>query len=171
MSTGDDRSATTGQGRQVRTVRPTSLVYVLGFAARELAEAQARRRSGLIGRQWQAGVAPYLHAAPDRGAHPHLSQQLSEAEDRTPDQRFEFGLGCVLAGVASRAAWITSWPWHSSACCGERLPVTRVDVDHPDPAAPRRTPGRSTTGAGPAVAPVSSAWRAPTGSPASTPAC
>lgn len=82
----------------------TVLAYVLGAAARELAETRVQRRSGLTDEQWRAYVAPYLQQVLNGGAHPHLQRMVHEATDLDADERFERGLACVLAGLAASAA-------------------------------------------------------------------
>ena len=79
----------------------TVLAYVLGAAARELAETQTQRRSGLTEEQWRASVAPYLQQALNSGNYPYLERMLHEATDLEADERFERGLACVLAGLAA----------------------------------------------------------------------
>ena len=78
------------------------LAYVFGAVANELAEIQAQRRSGLTEDQWRASVGPYIRDVIDSGAYPQFARRVLEAEDADPDQRFEFGLACVLDGVAAR---------------------------------------------------------------------
>jgi AcrR family transcriptional regulator len=80
----------------------TVLAYVLGAAARELAETQVQRRSGITEEQWRASVAPYLQQALNSGSYPHLQRMVHEATDLDADERFERGLACVLAGLATR---------------------------------------------------------------------
>lgn len=79
----------------------TVLAYVLGAAARESAETRTRRRSGLTEEQWRTSVAPYLQQALNSGTYPHLERMMQEATDLDPDERFERGLTCVLAGLAT----------------------------------------------------------------------
>lgn len=79
----------------------TVLAYVLGAAARESAETRTRRRSGLTEEQWRTSVAPYLQQALNSGTYPHLERMVHEATDLDPDERFERGLTCVLAGLAT----------------------------------------------------------------------
>jgi AcrR family transcriptional regulator len=79
----------------------TVLAYVLGAAARELAETRTQRRSGLTEEQWRASVAPYLQQALNSGSYPHLQRMVHEATDLDADERFERGLACVLAGLAT----------------------------------------------------------------------
>lgn len=79
----------------------TVLAYVLGAAARESAESRTRRRSGLTDEQWRTSVAPYLRQALNSGTYPHLERMMHEATDLDPDERFERGLACVLAGLAT----------------------------------------------------------------------
>ena len=79
----------------------TVLAFVLGAAARELAETRARQRSGLSEEQWRASVAPYLQQALNTGSYPHLQRMVHEATDLDADERFERGLACILAGLAT----------------------------------------------------------------------
>ncbi|MER6950129.1 TetR/AcrR family transcriptional regulator [Nonomuraea sp. NPDC000554] len=78
------------------------LAYVFGTVAQELAELQAQRRSGLTEEQWRAGVGPYIREVIDSGAYPQFARRVIEAEDSTPDERFAFGLACVLDGAEAR---------------------------------------------------------------------
>lgn len=80
----------------------TVLAYVLGAAARELAETRTRRRSGLTHEQWRVTVAPYLRQALNSGTYPHLARMVHKATDLNADERFERGLACILAGLATR---------------------------------------------------------------------
>lgn len=79
----------------------TVLAYVLGAVAREQAEQQAQRRSGLTKQQWQASVGSYVRDVIASGAYPQFARWVLEADDPGPDQRFDFGLACVLDGVAA----------------------------------------------------------------------
>lgn len=80
----------------------TVLAYVLGAAARELAEMRTRRRSGLTQEQWRTTVAPYLQQALNSGTYPYLARMVHKATDLNADERFERGLACILAGFATR---------------------------------------------------------------------
>ena len=86
----------------------TVLAHVLGAVSAELAEEQAGRRSGLTEAQWRQTVSPYLREVVESGEYPHLTRAVLGSDDPTAEERFEFGLGCVLDGVASRAAG-SSW--------------------------------------------------------------
>jgi AcrR family transcriptional regulator len=93
----DDPTAASGA---VETV----LAYVLGAAARELAETRTQQRSGLSEEQWRGAVAPYLQEALNSGNYPLLRRMVHEATDPDVDERFERGLACVLAGLATRTS-------------------------------------------------------------------
>ncbi len=80
----------------------TVLGFVLGATARELAETRILLRSGLTTEQWRNSVTPYLTEALDSGGYPHLKRMVHEARDLDPDERFEHGLACVMAGLATR---------------------------------------------------------------------
>jgi hypothetical protein len=70
----------------------------------EIAEEQALRRTGLTKEQWQHSVGPYIRGVIDSGAYPHLARSIVEGDDPPDGERFEFGLACVLDGLAARAA-------------------------------------------------------------------
>ncbi|MET9888228.1 TetR/AcrR family transcriptional regulator C-terminal domain-containing protein [Streptomyces sp. NPDC006430] len=78
------------------------LAYTLGAVGTELAELRAQQRSGLTEDQWRASVAPYIREVVDSGAYPQFARRVIEAEDADPEQRFGFGLSCMLDGVAAR---------------------------------------------------------------------
>jgi hypothetical protein len=80
----------------------TLMAYVLGATARELAEAETRRRTGMTEDQWRQLVGPYVREIVHSGQYPHLARTIREADDRDDQQRFEFGLACVLDGIAAR---------------------------------------------------------------------
>jgi AcrR family transcriptional regulator len=79
----------------------TILGYVLGAAVRESAETKVRRHSGLTDEAWRTTAAPYLQEALNSGAYPFLARMLHEAVDLDADERFERGLTCILAGLAT----------------------------------------------------------------------
>ena len=59
---------------------------------------------------WQLGprsehrsVAPYIREVIAGGEYPEFSRRVHDAEDQDDDQRFTFGLACVLDGIAATA--------------------------------------------------------------------
>ncbi|WP_262496174.1 TetR/AcrR family transcriptional regulator C-terminal domain-containing protein [Nonomuraea sp. SYSU D8015] len=80
------------------------LAYVFGAVAGEVAEEQAQRRIGLSKDQWRESVAPYIRDVISSGDYPHFARRVVEAEDVGPEESFEFGLACVLDGVAAAVA-------------------------------------------------------------------
>lgn len=84
----------------------TVLAFVFGAVAQQLADEKAQRRTGLTEAEWQQAVAPYLREVLASGDYPEFGRRVREAEDPDADQRFEFGLGCVLDGIAARATGI-----------------------------------------------------------------
>ncbi|MFF5209923.1 TetR/AcrR family transcriptional regulator [Streptosporangium sp. NPDC000396] len=76
--------------------------YVLGAVSREVAEQETRRRTGMTEEQWRASVAPYIREVVESGAYPRFARWVVEAEDRTFEERFEFGLDCIFDGIARR---------------------------------------------------------------------
>ena len=81
--------------------------YTLGAVASELAELEARRRTGLSQDQWRATVAPYIRQVIKGGAYPHFARRVIEADDLSAEAEFEFGLACLLDGIAARTGATT----------------------------------------------------------------
>ncbi|MBE8518643.1 TetR/AcrR family transcriptional regulator [Amycolatopsis sp. H6(2020)] len=79
------------------------LAYVFGTVTQELAELQAQHRSGMTKEQWQASVGPYIRDVIASGKYPQFTRRVVEGEEWSAEETFEFGLGCVLDGVAARA--------------------------------------------------------------------
>jgi AcrR family transcriptional regulator len=75
--------------------------YVLGSVATELAELEAQRSTGMTEDEWRASVGIYVRQVVDSGRYPHFNRRILEADDPDADDRFEFGLDCLLAGVAT----------------------------------------------------------------------
>ncbi|MEU8637354.1 TetR/AcrR family transcriptional regulator [Amycolatopsis sp. NPDC048633] len=94
----------TGDITFVAGVVDAVLAYVFGTVTQELAELQAQRRSGLTKEQWQASVGPYIREVIESGEYPQFSRRVIEGVDRSAEEVFEFGLGCVLDGIAARAS-------------------------------------------------------------------
>lgn len=78
--------------------------YVFGAVAAEVAEREVSRRTGLTEEQWRASVAPYIRDVVASGRYPQFARRVVEADELTPDDQFEFGLSCVLDGIAARLA-------------------------------------------------------------------
>jgi AcrR family transcriptional regulator len=75
--------------------------YVMGFGHRETARAQTVRRSGLSGAEWEDRFRDYL----ERVVGPtdaELARQLDTRLSLSGDADFEFGLACLVDGVAAR---------------------------------------------------------------------
>jgi AcrR family transcriptional regulator len=92
----------------------TMQTYVMGVALREMREARTQRdqeQSGLT----MADVQPALTAWRDRlaadGRLPHfvafLDTNIDPDAEETRDERFEFGLDCVLDGIAAKVTQLT----------------------------------------------------------------
>ncbi len=75
--------------------------FVRGFVQAELAEQEARRRTGLDLNQWRATRAAYIRMLIDSGRHPMLRRIVLDARDPDPDSDFETALGQVLDGLAA----------------------------------------------------------------------
>jgi AcrR family transcriptional regulator len=76
--------------------------FVIGFVQAELAEAEARRRTGLTEEQWRARMAPYIRRLIATGHYPYLERIVMEADDFPDiDATFERRLALVLDGLAA----------------------------------------------------------------------
>ncbi|MEV4394388.1 TetR/AcrR family transcriptional regulator C-terminal domain-containing protein [Nonomuraea sp. NPDC049607] len=76
--------------------------YVLGAVAKELAEQEARRRTGLSEEEWRAAIGPYVREVMAGGAYPEFNRRVAEADDLSFSEQFEFGLACLLRGFAEQ---------------------------------------------------------------------
>ncbi|MEN3266000.1 TetR/AcrR family transcriptional regulator [Pseudonocardia sp.] len=77
--------------------------YVLGSVAAELADREAQRSTGMTEDEWRDSVGTYVGHVVDSGRYPHFNRRILNAEDPDADARFEFGLDCLLSGIASGA--------------------------------------------------------------------
>lgn len=73
--------------------------YLFGFAHRETAWQQARHNSGLDEAKWTDRLHRYLDHATRRDSA--TAQVLAAHLHLTSDQSFEFGLNCLLDGIAA----------------------------------------------------------------------
>ena len=79
----------------------TTLQFTQGFVRAELAEDEARRRTGLDEAAWRERIGPYLAEVLAGGHHPYLERIIRDAEDfPEPDVQFERRLAMVLDGLA-----------------------------------------------------------------------
>ena len=76
--------------------------YVLGAVSKELAEQEARRRTGRSEEEWRAAIAPYIREVMASGAYPEFNRRVADADDLSFADQFEFGLECLLKGFAER---------------------------------------------------------------------
>jgi AcrR family transcriptional regulator len=75
--------------------------YVLGSVATELAELEAQRSTGMTEEEWRDSVGAYVQQVVDSGQYPHFNRRIVEADDPDAEARFEFGLTCLLDGMAN----------------------------------------------------------------------
>jgi AcrR family transcriptional regulator len=77
--------------------------YVLGSVAAELADREAQRATGMTEDEWRTSVGTYVRHVVESGRYPHFNRRIVDADDPDADARFEFGLDCLLTGIASGA--------------------------------------------------------------------
>nr|BBH87809.1 TetR family transcriptional regulator [Thermosporothrix sp. COM3] len=78
--------------------------YIFGFVQNEIGEAEEQRRSGLSEEEWQHSMYPYIQKQViESGRYPFLAKAILEAQERSPDETFRFGLTRLLEGIASYA--------------------------------------------------------------------
>lgn len=85
--------------------------YVMGAALREIQEARWRRAAaettaGMTEEEVSAQLEEFNRRIRESGRYPHIIRLLDAGLDpdspESQDERFEFGLGCVLDGIAAR---------------------------------------------------------------------
>ena len=74
--------------------------YILGFAHRETARDQLIKRAGLTEQQWPRRLRH--SAAHTRDRDPELARDIESRMHLTSNDSFEFGLDCLLNGIALR---------------------------------------------------------------------
>ncbi len=75
--------------------------FTLGFVQDELADHEARQRTGLTEEEWHEQIAPFVQQVLSTGAYPRLARVVAAAEDQPDmDEIFERRLGYVLAGLS-----------------------------------------------------------------------
>lgn len=73
--------------------------YVFGFAHRQTAWAQLRRRAGFTQQDWAARLDQYLEAA--RRQDPDLAADISSRMRLASQDAFDQGLQCLIAGITA----------------------------------------------------------------------
>jgi AcrR family transcriptional regulator len=74
--------------------------HVIGEVSTELAELEAQRGTGMTEDEWRASVGSYVKQVVDSGRYPHFNRRILDAAEPNAAQRFEFGLNCLLSGIA-----------------------------------------------------------------------
>jgi hypothetical protein len=80
--------------------------FVVGFGQAELAEEEARRRTGLTEEQWRARMAPCIRQLIDTGRYPFWSGSCGRPRTSPTSTR--------PSSAGSRWSW-TGWPPASNA--------------------------------------------------------
>ncbi|HVT70128.1 MAG TPA: TetR/AcrR family transcriptional regulator C-terminal domain-containing protein [Trebonia sp.] len=97
--------------------------YVTGAALREIQEARWQRAAaetaaGMTVDEVNAQLAEFNRRIRESGRYPHITRLLDAGLDpdspESRDERFEFGLGCVLDGIAARIRTTSGGPPHAS---------------------------------------------------------
>jgi AcrR family transcriptional regulator len=74
--------------------------YLFGFIHREIAWEHLRQRSTLTDKQWTARLRRYLEQTSEEDET--LADHAAVRLDLATDESFDFGLDCILDGVAAR---------------------------------------------------------------------
>jgi AcrR family transcriptional regulator len=95
----------------------TVQTYVMGAVLREMREQRVHRdqeQSGISEEEWEPARAAWRDRLDADGRFTHFVRFLDEDIDpdaeETRDERFEFGLDCVLDGIAVRIAQVSRRP-------------------------------------------------------------
>jgi AcrR family transcriptional regulator len=92
------------ESKTIGGILSTVEAFVYGFAQREAAEEDARRRAGMTEAEWRAALAAYFQQLLASDRYPAFARFAMQSPDSDADARFEFGLDCVLDGIAARIA-------------------------------------------------------------------
>jgi len=93
------------------TIVMTVATYVLGAVLREVQEINGERHlreqfASLTGEQKEAALREFTGRIRETGRYPHMAALIEQGVDpdapQTRTARFEFGLDCLLAGIAAR---------------------------------------------------------------------
>jgi AcrR family transcriptional regulator len=98
-------AAVDGIGLDIRAMAGTLSAidsYVLGFVQRELSEKAYIRQSGVSEEEWRAASEPYVKSLLATGKYPTLARFIYSEELGDQDANFDFGLECILDGIAAR---------------------------------------------------------------------
>jgi AcrR family transcriptional regulator len=76
--------------------------YVIGAIRSEASELNAEFESGMSKKQWQDATWPYLERMIATGRFPTIARVVKDAKHPTSDVAFEWGLDCVIEGIAAR---------------------------------------------------------------------
>jgi AcrR family transcriptional regulator len=77
-------------------------VYVTGFAAYEMGEAETARRTGLSEPEKHRLATPYAERLIATGQYPNFARFFTASVAPGDDGDFEYGLDCLLDGLAAR---------------------------------------------------------------------
>jgi AcrR family transcriptional regulator len=133
-------------GAAAINILSTVSTYVMGAVLRELQEARSEqdwtRQRDEVGRErFDEILAEYRDWVRKSGRYPHLLQLVEAGVDpdaaETRDERFEFGLDCLLDGIAAR---LPDAPPGSGAASGAPPPAAPAPPSAQPPPAPPRPP-------------------------------
>jgi AcrR family transcriptional regulator len=103
-------AALDGTGLSLQAMFTTHLVlfnYIRGTAVNVDSEAEAEASSGLSSGEWMTSQEPAMRAVLARGSLPMFTRIAESRYDFDLDSMFEFGLDCILDGVAVNIARTT----------------------------------------------------------------
>lgn len=80
----------------------TLYVFVMGYVSFELAEEESYRHGGMSEDERRKSVAPYMDRVISTGKFPNLARFLVAGAEMPDERGFEYGLDCVLEGMAAR---------------------------------------------------------------------
>jgi len=91
---------------EMLVVYNTLLTFARGYAAGEIAEQEASRRSGLTREQWLLSRAQHTHEVIKTGKYPMFARVAKDAkaphDPRAAEHGFERGLDHILDGIGAR---------------------------------------------------------------------
>lgn len=76
--------------------------YTLGIVQTELGDRETWQRAGMTEDAWRSRIGPYVQGIVEAGRHPRFTEFIIDGKDLDYEERFTFGLDCLIDGIAVR---------------------------------------------------------------------
>jgi len=101
-------AALDGQGITLATMAEIANAmdnYIIGFVLSESRQKAMKQNAGVSDEEWSAAIASNLQRLIATGKYPTIARLINEASITEPSNSFEFGLDCLLEGIAARISY------------------------------------------------------------------